>query len=286
MSTPNESPAPHIGVAIWPGVAAFLAAIASVMAFWAWLDAPTIDPADLVGVDSGTTMLSEPYLDVDNVNSAYNGRPPKAVTLAVQEFDTDAGNDLAFDTQDFMTRHAPEPLCADDRVKPLILEVFGANGCQPTSAFFTGTERYERGLFWWSGYGDPAIGTPLPLTKSEFQQAFKAMREAETALVACSVSNKSKVAAKVTVSPDSGMVPIDGQSEAILDPGASRKFILKTAPGLAAPIGDLPRCAFDRSIASKELNKPYPRWQIGVAVLGGLGAAVTAGVGALKKKDS
>jgi hypothetical protein len=283
---PQPSRRLRLALASWPAVSAFLAAVAAFAGFYAWLNAPTIDPADLVGLDSGTTMLSEPYLDVDAVNEAYAGRPPKAVSLAVAEFDTDASSDLAHGTQDYQRRHAPEPLCADEHVRPFVLDVFGPSGCESDSPFFTETERYERGLFWWAAFGDPAIGTPLPLTKPQFETAFQAMRAAETALVACTVSNEGKVAARIKVSPDSGMVPIDGQLESVLDPGATRAFLLKPAPGLAGPIGNLPRCAFDRSVADKELNKPYPRLQLAIAVFAAVSAAVTAGYAAYRGKDA
>src|SRR4051812_42256309 len=232
--TPRWNRAPDV---LSAGSAAVLATLSSVFGVAALLTSPSNDPSRIAIGSGDATVLSEPYVNLSAVTKAYGNEVPVAVDLAVKEFDTDARADVDEGTQDFQTKYSPDFVCADEKARPLVLSVYGANGCESGSPFYTTSERYDRYLLIAAARGDPRIGTNISLSGDELRRAFAVMRDAQSALIGCLVKNNDpKVAVNITITPSAGFV-VEDKPDFVLDPGDERKVILKPAPDVEPPIG-------------------------------------------------
>lgn len=223
---------------------------------------------------TGTSVLKEPFIDYGVVRKEFKDEVPRAVELAVKDFNQGATVDLQNDTQDYQTRYSPQITC--EEAKTSVTAVYGADACQDGSRFYQVSTQYERALMVINERGDPATSYTITLPGPELAQATGVLRKAAQDLVACVVTSSSGRPITAEVSPASGYT-VQGDKKFTLQPNGTRRVIIKPDEGTGgAAIGEA-GCTVDYDLASQAKNPAIPRTFIVVA---GVLALASFGMGA------
>ncbi|MEA2419801.1 MAG: hypothetical protein QOE60_2007 [Thermoleophilaceae bacterium] len=258
------------------GLAAGLALFSALVAIPAFIKAG-VDTEAVTVRTSGTQVLSEPFIDPGIVRRRYRNAVPRAVDLAVRDFNRGTQVDLTNDTQDYQTRYSPDATCAD--AEQLVRGLYGPDGCDRGSQFYKLSTQYERGLLTLNGQGDPATGYRYALDVPELRKAMRILRAAETDIVACTVHSREKRPIDVTVSPSSGY-RVQGEKTFTLAARGDRRVILTPEGGAAAAAIGEPGCTLAYDLAPQAKNARASR---GWIIAAGLLAALSFLVGVIAK---
>ena len=227
---------------------------------------------------TGSSVLTEPYLNPEVIQRAYGGQVPRVVELTYEDFNRGTTIDLNYDTQDYQRRYSPDVTCRDAEAS--VKAIYGADACRRGSRFYQLSTQAERALMTLNERGDPATSYPISLGPAGLRRATRVLRASTTKLVACVVESAGDDPLNVTVSPSSGY-RVQGEKTFTLDPRQSRRVILAPEGGLGgAAIGD-PGCTIDYDLASQAKNTGTPRLFIFIA---GLLAALSGVLGYVARR--
>ncbi|MET9627154.1 hypothetical protein ABZX92_06795 [Lentzea sp. NPDC006480] len=271
----------QLGSFSWAAALALFSALLAIPAFFtAGVE------RDAISVNtSGTSVLKETFLDYGAVRKAYQDEVPRAVELAVKDFNQGATTDLLNDTQDYQTRYSPEVTC--EEVKASVVAVYGDDACQNGSRFYQVSTQYERGLMIINSRGDPATSYTITLNGADLTRAIGVLRKAARDLVACVVKSTSDRPLTAEVSPASGYT-VQGDKKFTLQPKGVRRVIIQPDEGTGGAAIGVAGCTVDYDLASQAKNPAIPRTFItiaGVLALGSFGVGLWGRLKGLKKDD-
>ncbi|HEX8870192.1 MAG TPA: hypothetical protein VF821_31305 [Lentzea sp.] len=271
----------QLGSFSWAAALALFSALLAIPAFFtAGVERDAISLST-----SGTSVLKEPYLDYGVIRKAYQDEVPRAVELAVKDFNQGATTDLVNDTQDYQTRYSPQITC--EEVRASVVAVYGEDACRDGSRFYQVSTQYERGLMIINGRGDPATSHNISLNGADLTRAIGVLRKAAQDLVACVVTSTSDRPINAEVSPASGYT-VQGDKKFTLQPKGTRRVIIKPDEGTGGAAIGAAGCTVDYDLASQAKNPAIPRTFIaiaGVLALGSFGVGLWGRLKGWKKED-